>query len=102
MQIKPIKTVKDNEIALARIDKLWDAQPDTEQGDELEVLATLVHAFEEEHYPIKGYLVKKHGIADVTGLSHEILMDKLEYFELAQVIDDRKDQLEIKVNIDDL
>lgn len=52
MQIKPIKTIKDNELALARIEKLWDAQPNTEQGDELEVLATLVHAFEENNYPI--------------------------------------------------
>ena len=52
MQIKPIKTVEDNEIALARIEILWDAQPNTERGDELEVLATLVHAFEEAQYPI--------------------------------------------------
>lgn len=53
MQIKPIKTVQDNEMALARIEQLWDARPNTEQGDELEVLAILVHAFEEQHYPIK-------------------------------------------------
>lgn len=53
MHIKPIKTVQDNEMALVRIDQLWDAEPNTEKGDELEVLATLVHAFEEQHYPIK-------------------------------------------------
>ncbi len=52
MQIKPIKTVEDNQAALARIDQLWEAEPNTPEGDELEVLATLVHAFEEEHYPI--------------------------------------------------
>lgn len=52
MHIKPIKTVEDNQAALARIEQLWDAEPDTTEGDELEVLATLVHAFEEEHYPI--------------------------------------------------
>lgn len=52
MHIKPIKTVEDNRAALARIEQLWDAEPDTAEGDELEVLATLVHAFEEEHYPI--------------------------------------------------
>jgi HTH-type transcriptional regulator/antitoxin HigA len=52
MQIKPIKTVKDNEAALARIEALWGAQANTAEGDELEVLVTLVHAFEEEHYLI--------------------------------------------------
>ncbi len=53
MQIKPIKTVEDNKAALARIEELWDAAPNTPEGDELEVLATLVSAFEDEHYPIE-------------------------------------------------
>jgi len=52
MQIKPIKTAEDNQTALARIDQLWDAEPNTPEGDELEVLATLVEAFEEANYPI--------------------------------------------------
>lgn len=52
MNIKPIKTVEDNRAALVRIEQLWDAEPNTAEGDELEVLATLVHTFEEEHYPI--------------------------------------------------
>lgn len=53
MKIKPIKSVEDNNAALARIEQLWDAEPNSPEGDELEVLATLVHAFEEEHYPIE-------------------------------------------------
>ena len=53
MQIKLIKTVEDNQAALVRIEQLWDAETNTAEGDELEVLATLVHAFEEEHYPIE-------------------------------------------------
>lgn len=53
MQVKPIKTVEDNQAALVRIEQLWDAEPNTPEGDELEVLTTLVHAFEEEHYPIE-------------------------------------------------
>jgi len=53
MQIRPIRTVEDNQAALARIEELWDAEPNTPEGDELEVLATLVSAFEEEHYPIE-------------------------------------------------
>ncbi len=52
MQVKPIKTAEDNRTALARIDQLWDAEPNTPEGDELEVLATLVEAFEETNYPI--------------------------------------------------
>lgn len=49
---KPIKTVKDNEVALARIEVLWDALPNTVESDELEMLITQVHAFEEENYAI--------------------------------------------------
>ncbi|CAK3442437.1 type II toxin-antitoxin system HigA family antitoxin [Vibrio lentus] len=52
MQIKPIKTADDNRAALARIEQLWDAEPNTLEGDELEVLATLIEAFEEANYPI--------------------------------------------------
>ncbi len=52
MQIKPIKTAEDHRAALARIEQLWDAETNTPEGDELEVLATLVRAFEETHYPI--------------------------------------------------
>ena len=53
MHIKPIKTTQDHQAALARIDKLWDAKPNTPEGDELEVLATLVEKFEQEHFPIE-------------------------------------------------
>ncbi|MBF4374430.1 helix-turn-helix domain-containing protein [Vibrio anguillarum] len=52
MQVKPIKTAEDNRAALARIEQLWGAKPNTAEGDELEVLATLVEAFEEANYPI--------------------------------------------------
>lgn len=52
MNNKLIKTFKDNELALARIEALWEAQPNTKEGDELEALIILVHAFEEEHFPI--------------------------------------------------
>lgn len=52
MNIKPIKTEEDNRAALARIAEIFDAEPNTPEGDELDVLATLVEAFEEAHYPI--------------------------------------------------
>jgi len=52
MQIKPIKSNADHEAALRRIETLWGASSGTAEGDELDVLATLVEAFEREHYPI--------------------------------------------------
>lgn len=41
MHIKPIKTEADNRAALARISEIFDAEPNTPEGDELDVLATL-------------------------------------------------------------
>ncbi len=52
MQIKPIKTEKDYEDALKLIEKLWDARPNTPPGDKLEVLTTLVEAYEEKVHKI--------------------------------------------------
>jgi len=52
MNIKPIKTKEDYNAALGHIEKLMDAQPNTPQMDELEVLTTLVEAYEEQHYKI--------------------------------------------------
>lgn len=52
MQVKPIRTAEQHHTALMRIERLWDAEPNTPEGDELEVLATLVEAFEDANYPI--------------------------------------------------
>jgi len=52
MNIKPIKTEEDNREALARISEIFDAKPNTPEGDELDVLTTLVEVFEDAHYPI--------------------------------------------------
>src|SRR6266542_5410339 len=53
MKIKPIRTERDNENALKRIEKLWGSKPGTPEGDEFEILFTLVEKFEDEHYPIE-------------------------------------------------
>jgi HTH-type transcriptional regulator/antitoxin HigA len=53
MNIKPIRTERDYEAALERITALMDARPGTEEGDELDILATLVEAYEERHHPIE-------------------------------------------------
>ena len=52
MKIKPIHSKKDLAEALARIDALIDAQHDTPEYDELEILSTLVESYEDMHYPV--------------------------------------------------
>lgn len=52
MEIKPIRTNEDHVEALAEIQRLWDAEPGTPEGDKLDVLATLVDVYECEHYAI--------------------------------------------------
>jgi len=52
MNIKPIKSEKDYTATLSLIEKLMDALPNTPQMDELEVLTTLIEAYEEQHYKI--------------------------------------------------
>src|SRR5712692_8049821 len=52
MNIRPIKTAADYQAALNEIENLFDATPNTPRGDQLEVLATLVEAYEEQHYAI--------------------------------------------------
>lgn len=53
MHIKPIRNEVDHQNALARIDALFDAEPNTPEGDELEVMIELVHAYEEAHIQIE-------------------------------------------------
>ena len=50
--IRPIKTAADYEAALSEIEKLFDARPNTPEGDRLEVLTTLVEAYEEKVYAV--------------------------------------------------
>ena len=54
MNIKPIRTEADNKHALAEISKLMERDPamGTPAGDRLDVLVTLVQAFEARHYPL--------------------------------------------------
>lgn len=52
MHIQPIKTKRDYARALKVIDTLMDAKSGTENGDRLDVLATLVEAYEAKHFPI--------------------------------------------------
>jgi HTH-type transcriptional regulator/antitoxin HigA len=50
MQLKPIKTDADHDAALLEIERLWGADEGTADGDRLEILTTLVEAYEEAHF----------------------------------------------------
>lgn len=52
MDIRPIKTEQDYNTAISRIEKLWGAKKDTPEGDELDLLVTIVESYEMKHYPI--------------------------------------------------
>jgi HTH-type transcriptional regulator/antitoxin HigA len=52
MEIKPIRTKSDYERTLWEIERRWDAKQRTPEGDTLDVLATLVEAYEQKHFPI--------------------------------------------------
>ena len=53
MTIRPIRNTDDHESALKRIQALMSAKAGTDDGDELDVLATLVDAYEAKHFPIE-------------------------------------------------
>ncbi len=52
MNIKPIKTDADHRVALKEIESLMTAEADTPEGERLDVLVTLVEAYEKKHFPL--------------------------------------------------
>jgi HTH-type transcriptional regulator/antitoxin HigA len=52
MDIQPIKTEKDYDAALQLIEELWDSEEGTAEGDRLDILITLVDAYELINHPI--------------------------------------------------
>lgn len=52
MDIKPIRDEAGHEGALRRVEELWDSPEGSAGSDELDVLTTLIEAYEHEHYPI--------------------------------------------------
>ena len=49
-EVKPIRSRRDYEAALKEVERLWGAKAKTRAGDRLDVLATLIDAYEAEHY----------------------------------------------------
>ena len=52
MDIKPIKTEQDYNLALQRLEIIFDAKLGSTEGDELEILGILIDQYENEHFPI--------------------------------------------------
>lgn len=52
MKVKILKTEKDYEKALSRLDEIFDAPTNAKEGDEAELLVLLIEKYEDEHYPI--------------------------------------------------
>lgn len=52
VDIQPIKTEKDYDAALQIIEELWESEEGTAEGDRLDILITLVDAYEQMHHPI--------------------------------------------------
>jgi len=52
MDIRPMKTEQDYKTVIGRIEELWGAKMNTPEGDELDLLITLVESYETKHYPI--------------------------------------------------
>jgi HTH-type transcriptional regulator / antitoxin HigA len=53
MELRPIKNESDYQNALREIETLFDAEPNSPECDRLDILTTLVEAYEQKHYPIE-------------------------------------------------
>jgi HTH-type transcriptional regulator/antitoxin HigA len=52
MDIRPIRNDDDHRLALREVERLWGAEEGTPDGDKLDVLATLIEAYEDRYYPV--------------------------------------------------
>jgi len=52
MDIKPIRTDTDYRTALKEVEMLMTAEPNTPEGDKLDILVTLIEAYEQKHFPL--------------------------------------------------
>ena len=50
--VKPIRSDADYEAALNEVERLWGSKLGSRDGDRLDVLATLIDAYEDEHFPL--------------------------------------------------
>lgn len=53
MELRPIKTEQDYELALKQMEKVFHAKPNTTEGDLLEILSMLIHEYEQKNYKVE-------------------------------------------------
>ena len=88
MDIRPIKTQRDYRRALKEIEGLMGAKRNTPQGDRLDVLVTLVEAFEAKHYPLD--------LADAVGaIKYHMEQNSLDPLDLIPFIGNREQVTEV-------
>jgi HTH-type transcriptional regulator/antitoxin HigA len=75
MELRPIKTETDYQLALQEIELLFDAAPNTPECDQLDILSTLAEAYEKAHFPIAmpDPIEAIHYYMDTRGLSRRDL-----------------------------
>lgn len=88
MEISPIRTEPEYEAALERTYALMDAVPDSPEEAELDVLATLIQAYEAQHYPIEAP-------DPVEYIKNTMLMKGLDQSALSLVLESRSRASEI-------
>lgn len=72
MDIKPIKTEQDYNLALERVNLIFDAKPNSIESDELDILVTLIEKYEQIHFPIPEpdpieaikFMMEQNGLTD--------------------------------------
>jgi len=105
--IKPIRNAGDLQSALDRIDELWGAERGTPEGDELDVLVTLVQQYELEHVKLPpGDPVKliEYKLREL-GLSREAFSERLGW-NISLILNRRREltlkearQIRVELNI---
>ena len=78
MELRPIKTELDYQNALKEIEQLFDVEPNSSLKDRLAILATLVEAYEQKHYPIEApdaisailYYLEARGLSEQDLVAH--------------------------------
>ena len=101
MEIKVIKTESDYELALARLDEIFEAPSNTKEGGEAEILAMLIGEYEKKHWSIEeskltdlqNVIKKGLGSGTATNFSANTYLEKLK--KQAKMIDtiNREDRI---------
>ena len=75
IEINPIRSEADYEATLSEVEGLMDADPDTPESDRLDVLVTLVEAYEDQHHPMgdPGPIAAIQDRMESLGLDHQDL-----------------------------